>query len=342
MFRRASVILLSLVSGSCTPDGLFSAPDVSVISIPAVAPIAVNEEVPLTASVLRSNGATLTGATIRWESTQPAVATVNAQGRVRGVAPGTATIVASFAGVSGSVSIQVLGVGACASTSLLLGQEYAGALTSGDCTYQGGAPFFDAYRLTQAGTTTIGTRLTSSAFVPATTVRSLGSTIGVVGSGARSSTGTYDAEWLLPASTYDFEVSRNGSLGSATGAYQFLVTPILTDTTSCGRDVYAGRGVTATRAISSNDCSGSRGREDRIFVFLTQGQVLTATMTAGFDAYLLLYNGAGSTQITSDDDGAGGTNSRIVYTAPTSGYYQVRPTVFSSSSVGSYTLTLSW
>jgi uncharacterized protein YjdB len=61
-----------------------------------------------TATVRDASGATLSGRTVTWSSGTPTVATVDASGTITGVAGGTATIVATVEGQSGSATITVL------------------------------------------------------------------------------------------------------------------------------------------------------------------------------------------------------------------------------------------
>lgn len=97
--------------------------DTSVVTIvpattsgPAVASIAVNPAsasvsrgatATLTAAAKDAAGATLSGVSITWSSSNSAVATVNATGVVTGVAAGTATITAAGGGKTGTSAITV-------------------------------------------------------------------------------------------------------------------------------------------------------------------------------------------------------------------------------------------
>jgi hypothetical protein len=84
---------------------------------------------------------------------------------------------------------------------------------------------------------------------------------------------------------------------------------------------------------------------DRWSFEASPGQQVAFLLSSGaFDTYLYLKNPAG-TVIASNDDGGGGTNSRIpaasgVFTLPagSAGTYVIEVTSYSASSTGAYTL----
>lgn len=69
--------------------------------------IVVGQSAPLFAAAVNVIGDTLAGRTITWSSSATGIATVNAQGVVTGVSPGTAQLTASAEGISASTSISV-------------------------------------------------------------------------------------------------------------------------------------------------------------------------------------------------------------------------------------------
>ena len=81
---------------------------VSVQVGPADARVRAEEQTTLTVTVRDADGAPVPGARVRWVSATPEVASVDAQGRVTGLAPGQARIGAIVGGVSGYVTVQVL------------------------------------------------------------------------------------------------------------------------------------------------------------------------------------------------------------------------------------------
>ncbi len=74
----------------------------------APAPLVVGTTVQLQARTLAANGTLLSGRTITWASSAPAVATVSGAGLVTAVAPGTAMVTATSEGQSASVEVTVI------------------------------------------------------------------------------------------------------------------------------------------------------------------------------------------------------------------------------------------
>lgn len=116
--------------------------------------------------------------------------------------------------------------------------------------------------------------------------------------------------------------------------------------TAC-QEVYAGTGTNTNQILDNDDCpattSPARTHSDRVYVMLRPGQTMTVTMNASaFDAKLDLEN-SGSVVVAADDNGNGGTNARLVYTAPASSTVVDRFAIFATSvgnNGGNYTLTI--
>ncbi len=79
---------------------------VSVVVQPTAPTVQVGATVPLSVTITAANGDVLAGPA-DWATTNPAVATVDGNGNVMGVMPGTVDIVASFAGVAGVSHVTV-------------------------------------------------------------------------------------------------------------------------------------------------------------------------------------------------------------------------------------------
>jgi uncharacterized protein YjdB len=93
-------------TGSATIT-VVNVPVASVVVSPATASVSVGATVPLTATPQDASGAPLSGRVVTWASGTPAVATVDASGRVTGVTLGSALITATSEGKSGSATITV-------------------------------------------------------------------------------------------------------------------------------------------------------------------------------------------------------------------------------------------
>ena len=122
--QRLPVILLALLGGACGGGSNITAPTqvASVTVSPATAQLQIGSTVQLSAVLTDAAGATLTGRTVSWSSSTPAVASVSAAGLVTGLAAGQVTITATSEGKSGTATVTVL-------TSI---QQFIAAVASGD------------------------------------------------------------------------------------------------------------------------------------------------------------------------------------------------------------------
>ncbi len=103
-------------------------------------------------------------------------------------------------------------------------------------------------------------------------------------------------------------------------------------------------GSTLSGSLASTDCTSTvrtGGMYYDNFTFsATAGTTYTITMTStAFDTYLHLLN-SGGTSVAFDDDGNGGTNSKITYTPSASGTYTIHATSYSAGATGSYSVAL--
>src|SRR6266704_3165229 len=106
-----NVLLLGLgVAAACDLQqlvGLLQSVVVTVTVSPAAPSVALGGTLPLTATPKDVNGNPLTGRTVTWASSAPAVATVSGSGAVTGMAAGAATITATSEGKSGKAAATV-------------------------------------------------------------------------------------------------------------------------------------------------------------------------------------------------------------------------------------------
>ena len=118
--------------------------------------------------------------------------------------------------------------------------------------------------------------------------------------------------------------------------------------TGCGSPTPLGVGQTANGSLSSTDCRFPLGGErfsDAYTFSGTAGQQVAVSMSStAFDTYVYLL-GPNGAEVASNDDGGGGTNSRIpasggFLTLPSTGTYTIQATSFSAGTSGAYALSL--
>jgi len=112
-----AVLITGLIGSACSDDcpNCPGSPATVTIS-PGNSSVLLDRELQLVALVYDKDGNLLNGHTVTWSSSDDNVATVDADGKVDGVAVGTATITANVAGKDGDGTVQVV------TTSTLSGQ----------------------------------------------------------------------------------------------------------------------------------------------------------------------------------------------------------------------------
>lgn len=156
--------------------------------------------------------------------------------------------------------------------------------------------------------------------------------------------GDYSAAAVDPANDTDMWTIQEYSLSSNNwGAWWGRISGSSSTCTSTPISV----GQTVTGTLSAASCRYPAGGEKfaNPYTFTgTAGQQIAITMSGAFDTFLYLVGPTG-TQLTFDDDGGGGTNSRIPATSgffslPSSGTYTIQASAFALGTGGSYTLSL--
>jgi len=105
-----SVLLLAGAAAACGDSPTGSGPKVAAVALSQkTISLGVGQEVTLTASVRNTNQESVPGVAVQWESLNAAVASVTPAGVVRGVAVGTARIVASAGGRADTATVTVTG-----------------------------------------------------------------------------------------------------------------------------------------------------------------------------------------------------------------------------------------
>ncbi len=108
---RRSLAVLALLLAACSGGGdspASPAPAVATVQVtPAVVQLTVGASQQLAAAPLTAAGAIVAGKSALWASSNPAVASVDATGLVRGVSGGSASVTATVDGKVGSASVSV-------------------------------------------------------------------------------------------------------------------------------------------------------------------------------------------------------------------------------------------
>lgn len=134
---------------------------------------------------------------------------------------------------------------------------------------------------------------------------------------------------------------RANSLSSgSTGAYTLTVSSRGGGAAPSVQTI--GGGQTVRGSLSGSDAVLSDGSYYDTYRFRgTAGDRVRVTMRSGdFDTYLAVGTEASPTMET-DDDGAGGTDSQVTMTLPSTGWYVIRANSLYSGATGSYSLSVS-
>src|SRR5215213_7728439 len=163
------------------------------------------------------------------------------------------------------------------------------------------------------------------------------------GGGTNSRIPASSGFFTLPSSgTYTIQAT---SFSAATsGTYTLGLTAQTAD--NCAAVTPISFGQTLGGSLSGTDCRlADNSSFDKYSFSGTAGQQVSISMSSSaFDTFLILLKPDGS-PLASDDDGGGGTNSRIpassgTITLPTTGTYIVYANSFSAGVTGAYSLTL--
>lgn len=134
--------------------------------------------------------------------------------------------------------------------------------------------------------------------------------------------------------------SHPGSVALAAGILMSLAVPA----GAAGQVGSVAPGQAVRGAISAGDPTLAGGHGYHTYTFDgVAGQAVSVTLRSpDFDAYLVLARNSGAVteELTADDDGAGGTDSRISYTLPVSGPYLLIVRGLEPEAIGAYTLDL--
>jgi hypothetical protein len=229
---------------------------------------------------------------------------------------------------------------------ITVGQTINNSLSSGDCLLMDGS-FIDFYSFEGTAGQPISISYSSSSFD--TYLYLLNDAGEILDENDDSGTGTnsrlpVDGGVVTLPFTGTYIIGAN-SYEPSTGNYSLtLATDIACNATAINYNQ------TINGSFATTDCAVNLGGEpfytDRFTFNGTAGQQISiALSSAAVDTYLILHSPTGDTSVA-DNDGGGGTNSRIplgsgTLTLTETGTYTIEASTFNSFEVGGYTLVLS-
>lgn len=155
--QAANGYVLALKSGvvkvTATSNGVSASTDLNILRAPVQdltvflpsEQIAVGDVMPTGVRVGGPGGRVLTGRSVAITSDNPAVATIDASGRVRAVGVGTANIRATAEGVTGASPIRVLNDATVLTLSKLDGKSLPLLMSGDSVTYEGKVEYHEVY-----------------------------------------------------------------------------------------------------------------------------------------------------------------------------------------------------
>jgi hypothetical protein len=254
--------------------------------------------------------------------------------------PGENTLQASVAGLTPVVftATATAAVDPCNTATVYTPlTTLSAALTSSDCRLSSGE-YIDFYQTTLPAAQAISFQLSSSQVDTWLELYSEDGDILAVNDDASDGNTNSAVNVFAPSGTYFLAATSfdPGELGS----YQ-LSSAAFSGAANCG-EYWVVPGITLSGTVTtSEDCVTAGTYGDIYFLVLQAGQQLTVRMeSTAFDALLELYDGFTGELVAENDDGAGGNNAQIVYTATELSIFVINATTFGAGATGAYNLTV--
>jgi len=318
----------------------------AAVTIPAVAtvqvtqaPVSVGATAGFSATVRDAASNVLSGRPVTWTSGNTAIATVSSTGVVTGVAVGSTTITATVFGVSGNVTVTVQ----CAVRDLAVSVTTTGTIGTDDCA--AGAGFFEErFRFSPSSSAMYEFRVSPSSTVFVRNTFNADTATAAAALSTSCAPTTCNVFGLFAAGDYGLRI-RNGTTSQY--GQTFSVQPLTVSALPAGcynvpLGLSTSQPATFSLSLSTTSCTftGAGMYHGELHIRLGPGQTLTTTMNStAFDAQLELWH-PNFGRVALDDNGNGGTNSRLVYTSSLAAesVFILRPAA-KGGAVGAYTLT---
>jgi hypothetical protein len=315
-----------------------AAPGTQVSELPSVIVFDQNGAVLGGAHVtfaVTSGGGSITGANATTSPT--GIATVGSW--TLGTSLGTNTLTATTGSLP-AVTFTAIGGDPCeANATHTIGTTTSGGLTVSDCKFADGT-FVDFYAVTISTDGTYVFNQKSGVFDTFLILYLTGGDPIAVnddfGTGSDSR-----IKAIIPAGNYTIGAN---SYDISTGSYTLTSATDVASITNC-ETVFVVRGSSSAQTLETSDCSRDGFYEDRYFIYLTDGQAITAAMnSSSIDSYLAVYrrNQDLTDTILAQNDNRDGTttDAQILFTAPSSGFYFIAATSSNAGAIGGYSFSV--
>lgn len=232
--------------------------------------------------------------------------------------------------------------GLSAQQRLTRGQYIKSQLDSGSMTLRDSS-YYELYRYDSPGNEAIELNMTSTEFDTYVMIgRMEGSTFVSLGSDDDSGDGTDSRLKLTLTEAGTYYIRANSDNAAETGSYSIRVTSNVDASTYPDAPmILVGDRVTGVLTTSSRLASDDSHYDPYLIEAVANTTIHITMVSDDFDTYLVIGRAGDEFEtMESDDDGAGGTNSQLVFTFPDSGTYEIRANTLTSGEVGTYVMTV--
>jgi hypothetical protein len=237
-----------------------------------------------------------------------------------------------------AVKFTANGLDPCAvTTPYTLGSSVDAQLSLSDCKLSDGS-FVDFYGVSIPTSGTYIFSQTSTAFDTYLALLTVsGRVIGVNDNFGNSTNSLLKA--ILATGTY--LIAANSYLPNVTGNYSLASVASTATVTNC-EDVFLVPGISTPQSLQTTDCTANGFYSDNYVIFLVAGQTVTVSMTSSaLDSYLEIYaNGNPAILAFNDNIDSTTRDARIVYPAPSTGFYVIKARSAAAGVTGAYTLAV--
>ena len=232
--------------------------------------------------------------------------------------------------------------GVSAQQRLTIGQAAKSHLDKGSMVLRD-STFFELYRYDSPGNETIELTMSSTDFDTYVIIgRMNGNAFERLGADDDSGDGTDSKLTLRLEDAGTYYIRANTDNAGETGSYSLRITREgFTGSYPGARPIAIGDRVTGTLTTLSR-LADDNTHYDPFLIPGTANTTISVVMESDdFDAYLVIGRpGEAFETLESDDDSAGGTNARLIYTFTDSGTYEIRANTLSEGETGDYLLTV--